>query len=116
MKDCLGQAVLAQKLNLPIPAEQAATGLHALVSGMIQNRLLDTTAYKLRQSGEIAIDVYPEVLALGLPSRQTQRHPPRRPQLATAQPAQSNCWVLRVAAGTKNRMNRVRPQKLRALT
>ena len=58
MKDCLIQAALVQKLNLPIPAEQAANGLHALVDGMIQNWLLDTGAYKLRQSGELVIDIY----------------------------------------------------------
>ena len=60
MKACLGQAATAQKLNLPILTEQAAKGLHTLVNGMVQNWLLDTTAYNLRQSSEAVIDVYPE--------------------------------------------------------
>ena len=63
MKHCHGRAALAQELNLPIPAEQAANGLHALVDGMTQNWLLDTTAYNLRQSGELVIDIYLEGLA-----------------------------------------------------
>lgn len=58
MKNCLEQAALAQKLSLALPAEEAAHGLHALVDGMIQNWLLDTTAFDLRQSGERVIDVY----------------------------------------------------------
>lgn len=58
MKDCLEQAAMAQQLDLPIPSETAADGLHALVDGMIQNWLLDTIAFDLRQSGEKVVNVY----------------------------------------------------------
>ena len=62
MRDCLEQAAVAQDFCLFIPAETAAHGLHALVDGMIQNWLLDTTAFDLRQGGGQVIDVYLEGL------------------------------------------------------
>ena len=58
VKNCLEQAAHTHDLTLQIPAEMAANGLHALVDGMIQNWLLDTSVFDLRHSGELVIDVY----------------------------------------------------------
>ena len=70
-EDCLGQmkrALLAgarsQGVHLPLPAEVAARGLHALVDGLIQNWLLDSTAFRLEATGRQAIDAY--LAGLGL--------------------------------------------------
>lgn len=46
-------------------ARQAARGLHALVDGLIQNWLLDTSAFNLERVGMRAIDTYLEGLGLG---------------------------------------------------
>lgn len=69
--DCLGQmkqALLAgartRGMRLPVPAEAAARGLHALVDGLIQNWLLDSAAFKLEATGRQAIDAY--LAGLGL--------------------------------------------------
>ena len=51
-------------LRLPIPAPVAARGLHALVDGLIQNWLLDCSAFDLVRTGEKAIDAY--LAGLGL--------------------------------------------------
>ncbi|MEO7546876.1 MAG: TetR family transcriptional regulator [Ramlibacter sp.] len=70
-EDCLGQmkkALLAgakeRGLRLPVPAGAAARGLHALVDGLIQNWLLDSTAFRLEATGRRAIDAY--LAGLGL--------------------------------------------------
>ncbi|MDB5946130.1 MAG: acrR [Ramlibacter sp.] len=51
-------------LRLAVPAPIAARGLHALVDGLIQNWLLDCTAFDLVRTGEKAIDAY--LAGLGL--------------------------------------------------
>ena len=51
-------------LRLPVPAPVAARGLHALVDGLIQNWLLDCSAFNLVRTGEKAIDSY--LAGLGL--------------------------------------------------
>ncbi|RYF36447.1 MAG: TetR family transcriptional regulator, partial [Comamonadaceae bacterium] len=77
-EDCLGQmkqALLAaarvRGARLPVPAEAAARGLHALVDGLIQNWLLDSTAFRLEATGRRAIDAY--LAGLGLASSTAAR-------------------------------------------
>ena len=50
--------------RLPIPAAVAAHGLHALIDGLIQNWLLDRSAFDLVRTGEQAVDSY--LAGLGL--------------------------------------------------
>jgi TetR/AcrR family acrAB operon transcriptional repressor len=45
-------------VRLPLPAAQAAQGLHALVDGLIQNWLLDPAAFDLEAVGMRAVDAY----------------------------------------------------------
>ena len=49
---------------LPVPADVAAIGLHALVNGLLQNWLLDVAAFDLVDTGGRAIDAY--LAGLGL--------------------------------------------------
>jgi TetR/AcrR family acrAB operon transcriptional repressor len=46
------------RIRLPIPAAIAAQGMHALISGVIQNWLLDPTAFELVTTGQRTFDVY----------------------------------------------------------
>ena len=46
------------RIRLPIPAAIAAQGLHALISGVIQNWLLDPSAFELVTTGQHTLDVY----------------------------------------------------------
>ena len=46
------------KLKLPLPASMAAHGLHALISGLIQNWLLDPAAFALVPTGRRTFNVY----------------------------------------------------------
>lgn len=50
--------------RLPMPAQAAARGLHALVDGLIQNWLLDPQSFQLEGAGRQAIDAY--LAGLGL--------------------------------------------------
>jgi TetR/AcrR family acrAB operon transcriptional repressor len=50
--------------RLPMPAQAAARGLHALVDGLIQNWLLDPQSFQLENAGRQAIDAY--LAGLGL--------------------------------------------------
>jgi TetR/AcrR family acrAB operon transcriptional repressor len=52
--------------RLAIPVAVAAHGLHAMVDGLIQNWLLDRTAFDLVRTGERTIDAY--LAGLGLPA------------------------------------------------
>ena len=47
-----------ERIRLPIPAPIAAQGLHALISGVIQNWLLDPGAFELVTTGQHTFDVY----------------------------------------------------------
>lgn len=64
MKQALAQSARHQGLRLPMPAEAAARGLHALVDGLIQNWLLDTAAFDLVACGRRAVDAYLNGLGL----------------------------------------------------
>ena len=58
MKQVLQRAARERGVSLPITAEAAARGLHALVDGLIQNWLLDSSAFDLRRVGGRALDAY----------------------------------------------------------
>jgi TetR/AcrR family acrAB operon transcriptional repressor len=45
-------------IRMPIPAAVAAQGLHALISGLIQNWLLDPEAFDLVSTGRRTFRVY----------------------------------------------------------
>jgi TetR/AcrR family acrAB operon transcriptional repressor len=64
MKQTLLATARARKLRLPVPAEAAARGLHALVDGLIQNWLLDSSAFRLEATGRQVMDRY--LAGLGL--------------------------------------------------
>lgn len=51
-------AAANQKLASVISMSAAAQGLHAMVDGLIQNWLLDTSAFALAETGAQVIDVY----------------------------------------------------------
>ena len=70
-------AARTQGIRLLIPASSAAQGLHALVSGLIQNWLLDTTAFDLVQIGRRSFEVY--VKGLGFGQAQTTAVSPSSP-------------------------------------
>jgi len=66
MKRALLAGARAQGRRLPVTAEAAARGLHALVDGLIQNWLLDSGAFALEAAGRQLIDIY--LAGLGLPA------------------------------------------------
>ena len=51
-------AAQREKLLLPMPAAMAARGFHALIDGLIQNWLLDQTAFDLLDVGQRAMNIY----------------------------------------------------------
>jgi len=65
MKQALQRSARHRGVKLPLAAEAAARGLHAMVDGLIQNWLLDTGAFDLQACGRKAIDAY--LAGLGLP-------------------------------------------------
>ena len=52
-------------IRLAVPAPVAAHGLHALLDGLIQNWLLDGSAFDVVRTGEKTIDTYLAGLGLG---------------------------------------------------
>jgi TetR/AcrR family transcriptional regulator, acrAB operon repressor len=56
--DELQRSAALRRQPLPIPAEDAARGLYALIDGLIQNWLLDMSQFDLPTSGRRAIDAY----------------------------------------------------------
>jgi TetR/AcrR family acrAB operon transcriptional repressor len=58
-------AARRQGVRLAVPAAVAAQGLHALISGLIQNWLLDPGAFELVQTGRRTFGVYVAGLGLG---------------------------------------------------
>jgi TetR/AcrR family acrAB operon transcriptional repressor len=65
VKQVLQRAARECGVSLPMPAEAAARGLHALVDGLIQNWLLDPGAFNLPRTGRQAVDSYLAGLGLG---------------------------------------------------
>jgi TetR/AcrR family transcriptional regulator, acrAB operon repressor len=64
MEHGLRSAAQASGIELPIPAAEAARGLHALVDGLIQNWLLDPEGFELESAGRFSVDAY--LAGLGL--------------------------------------------------
>jgi TetR/AcrR family acrAB operon transcriptional repressor len=64
IRRALQRSARARGLRLPMPAQVAARGLHALVDGLIQNWLLDPQSFQLESAGRQAIDAY--LAGLGL--------------------------------------------------
>ena len=62
-RQTLLRSASARGVRLPIPAVQAAQGLHALVDGLIQNWLLDPADFDLEAVGMRAVDAF--LLGLG---------------------------------------------------
>jgi TetR/AcrR family acrAB operon transcriptional repressor len=58
------QSARVRGRRLPVPAEVAAHGLHALLDGFIQNWLLEPGAFDLESSALKAVDTYLRGLAL----------------------------------------------------
>ena len=54
----LRMAARRGRIKLPVPGHVAAQGLHALISGLIQNWLLDPTAFDLVPTGRRTFNVY----------------------------------------------------------
>jgi TetR/AcrR family transcriptional regulator, acrAB operon repressor len=73
MKRVLQGAARERGISLPLPAEAAARGLHALVDGLIQNWLLDPEAFDLPRTGRQAVDSY--LAGLGLQVLPAARRP-----------------------------------------
>jgi len=65
VKQVLQRAARERGVSMPIPAEAAARGLHALVDGLIQNWLLDPSAFNLPRMGRQVVDSYLTGLGLG---------------------------------------------------
>lgn len=65
MKRVLQRSAAGRGLRLPIPAIAAARGLHALLSGLIQDWLLDPGAFQLEAAGRQTLDAYLAGLGLG---------------------------------------------------
>ncbi len=61
------------QLDRRLPARASAIALHALVSGLIENWLLDPSAFDLVQVGEQALDTYLAGLSLPSPMRPEPR-------------------------------------------
>ena len=64
MKQAVQRSAIARGRRLPMPAIAAARGLHALLSGLIQDWLLDPGEFQLEAAGRQAIDAY--LAGLGL--------------------------------------------------
>lgn len=58
MERGLALAAAAQNLTISVSIGNAAQGLHAMADGLIQNWLLDTTAFDLVASSGQVIDIY----------------------------------------------------------
>lgn len=73
------QAMRRGQLSARLPARAAALGLHALIDGLIQNWMLDPTAFDLVRTGRQVLDAYLAGLARD-GTRRTRAAPrPRAP-------------------------------------
>ncbi|MDL2337510.1 MAG: TetR family transcriptional regulator [Pseudomonadota bacterium] len=69
----LKRAMAEGRLDRRVPARAAAVGLHALTSGLIDNWLLDPTAFDLVRVGTQALDAYLAGLVLSKPAPAARR-------------------------------------------
>ena len=67
----LKRAMAEGRLDRRVPARASAIALHALVSGLIENWLLDPSAFDLVKVGEQALDAYLTGLSLPKPVAST---------------------------------------------
>src|SRR5205085_8585777 len=69
-----------------IPARAAALGLHAMIDGLIQNWMLDPTAFDLVKAGEQILDTYLAglTLAKGAAAPRAEAKRPRAEALSRA--------------------------------
>jgi TetR/AcrR family acrAB operon transcriptional repressor len=67
-------AASRQKLTSAISLADAAQGLHAMIDGLIQNWLLDTSVFDLVQTTEQVMDVY--LIGMGFNIRQAKNEGP----------------------------------------
>ena len=58
VQQALSRAMRRGQIGRQVPARSAAIGLHALIDGLIQNWLLDQTAFDLVKVGKQVIDAY----------------------------------------------------------
>jgi TetR/AcrR family transcriptional regulator, acrAB operon repressor len=65
-------------IELPIPVKTAAHGLHAMISGLIQDWLLNPDAIRLVPAGRQIFGVYMAGLGFGTALRNTNRAKPHR--------------------------------------
>lgn len=82
--EALRAAALRCGQSLTLPIESAALGLHVMVDGLIQNWLLDTSAFDLELSGQRTLDAYLRGLGFTLPSVPAPHPPVARPSTAGA--------------------------------
>ncbi len=80
-------ATRVRRLRLPVPARTAAQGLHALMSGLIDDWLLDPGAFDLVPAGRRLFGVY--LAGLGLPRRSSEREL-AQPQSEASRPARAD--------------------------
>jgi TetR/AcrR family acrAB operon transcriptional repressor len=74
----LTHAARRHRIRLPIDAPSAAQGLHALVSGLIQNWLLDPRAFDLVRTGQQVFGVYVAGLGFGFGDTAGARRAPAK--------------------------------------
>ncbi|WP_439607497.1 TetR family transcriptional regulator [Hydrogenophaga sp.] len=80
-EEALRETVHREAIKLPMPLSTAALGLHVILDGLIQNWLLDPSAFDLEKSGRHTVDAYLAGLGFTLP-------PPRATPRAAARSAQ----------------------------
>lgn len=73
----LREVVRREDIKLPMPLPNAALGLHVILDGLIQNWLLDPTAFDLEKCGRQTMDAYLTGLGFTVPAaRATRRAAP----------------------------------------
>jgi len=81
-EDALRQAARAARVKLTVPAPMAAQGLHALISGLIQNWLLDPEAFALVPTGQRTFNAYLRGLGFARSCAPTQQVDAKAPEVA----------------------------------
>jgi TetR/AcrR family acrAB operon transcriptional repressor len=64
LRSVLRKSASLRGVRLAVPVDTAAQGLHALIDGLIQNWLLDATAFELEAVGTKVVDTYLDGLGL----------------------------------------------------
>lgn len=88
----LAAAAARHSLELAMPLQSAALGLHVIVDGLIQNWLLDASAFDLQECGARTVDAYLQGLGFsvaGAPAPRRAAQAPSRTGEGAAQPEPS---------------------------